>query len=246
VTPTVAIADRLAEVRARIVRAAERAGRDPSAVRLVGVTKGATLDAIRDAVAAGLRDVAENRVQEAFAKMAAFPPGGAGGFGDHPASWHFVGRLQTNKARVAAGRFALIQSVDRLQLGRALDDAAGRLGIVQRVLLQVNVGREPQKGGVLPEDLESLWSELRSCRSLRLEGLMTVPPAVADPNEARPYFREVRRLGDVVGAVEYSMGMSNDFEVAVEEGATMVRVGTAIFGPRRSLKTESHELGVDA
>lgn len=245
-TLTVAIADRLAEVRVRIARAAERAGRDPSAVRLVGVSKGATLDAIRDAVAAGLRDVAENRMQEALAKMAASPSGGAGGFGDHPPSWHFVGRLQTNKARVAVGRFALIQSVDRLPLGRALDEAAGRLGIVQRVLIQVNVGREPQKGGVLPEDLESLWRELRSCRSLALEGLMAIPPAVADPNEARPYFREVKRLGDVVGAVEHSMGMSEDFEVAVEEGATMVRVGTAIFGPRQSLKTASHGWGVDA
>lgn len=245
-TLTVAIADRLAEVRARIARAAERAGRDPSAVRLVGVTKGATLDAIRDAVAAGLRDVAENRMQEALAKMSASSSGGAGDFGDHPPSWHFVGRLQTNKARVAVGRFALIQSVDRLHLGHALDDAAGRLGLVQRVLLQVNVGREPQKGGVLPEDLESLWSELGRCRSLRLEGLMAIPPAVTDPNEARPYFREVRRLGNVVGAVEYSMGMSDDFEVAVAEGATMIRVGTAIFGPRRSLQTESHGLGVDA
>jgi pyridoxal phosphate enzyme (YggS family) len=192
-----------------------------------------TVDAIREAVAAGLRDIGENRVQEALAKMAAVSPGGVWSVGDQASmGWHLIGRLQTNKVRSAVGRFALIQSVDSLRLGQAIDDAAARVGIVQPVLIQVNVGREPQKGGASPEDVESLWNALQRCRHLRVTGVMAVPPAVPDANEARPYFRELRRAGGSVGAVEYSMGMSNDFEAAVEEGATMVRIGTAIFGAR--------------
>ncbi len=246
-TLTATIADRIAEVRARIARAAERVGRDPSDVRLVGVTKGVALDAILEAAAAGLRDVGENRVQEALAKMAAVPPAGAWSLGEQaPVSWHLIGRLQTNKVRLAVGRFALIQSVDSLRLGRTIDDAAARLGIIQPVLIQVNVGREPQKGGVLPEDVASLWNALRNCRHLHVDGMMAVPPAAHDADEARPYFRELRRVGSLVGAVEYSMGMSNDFEVAVEEGATVVRVGTAIFGPRQLAGSESRGYGVDA
>jgi pyridoxal phosphate enzyme (YggS family) len=241
------IADRIAEVRARIACAAERVGRDPSEVRLVGVTKGVTFDAIQEAVAAGLQDIGENRVQEALAKMAVVPPAGAGSLeGRAPVSWHLIGRLQSNKVRQAVGRFAWIQSVDSVRLGRNIDDAAARLGIVQPVLVQINVGREAQKGGASPEDLESLWRELQRCRHLRLDGLMAVPPAVQDANEARPYFHELRRLGGIVGAVEYSMGMSNDVEVAVEEGATMVRVGTAIFGLRPAPGSESREFGVGA
>ncbi len=246
-TLTATIADRIAEVRARIACAAERVGRDPSDVRLVGVSKGVAFDAIQEAMAAGLHDIGENRVQEALAKMAAIPPAGAGSLGDRaPALWHLIGRLQSNKVRQAVGRFAWIQSVDSLRLGQGIEDAAARLGIVQPVLVQINVGRESQKGGALPEDLESLWHELQRCRHLRLDGLMVVPPAVPDANEARPYFRELRRLGGIVGAVEYSMGMSHDVEVAVEEGATMVRVGTAIFGPRPGPRSESREFGVGA
>ncbi len=228
-TLTETIAGRLADVRVRIARATERGGRDPGAVRLVGVTKGATPDAIREAVEAGLRDLGENRVQEAFAKRAS----GALSEGDSDdVTWHLIGRLQSNKVRAAVGRFGLIHSVDSLRLGRAIDDAAAGSGIVQRVLMQVNLGREPQKGGVAPDEVESLWSALGSCRHVRVEGLMAIPPPAADPEQARPYFRELRRLGRAVGAAELSMGMSGDFDVAVEEGATMVRVGTAIFGPR--------------
>jgi pyridoxal phosphate enzyme (YggS family) len=218
-------------VYARIARAAERAGRDPSSVRLVGVTKGVALPAIREAVEAGLRDLGENRVQEALEKMA---PDAAWSWGNsaRPA-WHLIGRLQSNKVRAAVGRFDLIHSVDSLRLGLAIDDAAARAGVVQHVLIQVNVGREPQKGGVAPEELESLWTALGSCRHVRVDGLMAIPPPTPDLEQVRPFFQELRRLGGVVGAVEYSMGMSGDFETAVEEGATIVRVGTAIFGPRR-------------
>lgn len=229
-TLTDTIADRLADVRGRIVRAAERAGRDPDSVRLVGVTKGVAPEVIREAVGAGLRDLGENRVQEALAKRA---PGGSLSEGDSGrVTWHLIGRLQSNKVRAAVGRFGLIHSVDSLRLGRAIDDAARGSGSVQRVLIQVNVGREPQKGGVAPEDVASLWSALESCRHVRVDGLMAIPPPASDAEQARPYFQELRRLGGVVGAVEYSMGMSGDFEVAVEEGATIVRVGTAIFRPR--------------
>jgi pyridoxal phosphate enzyme (YggS family) len=230
VTLTETIVDRLADVRGRIVRAAERVGRDPAAVRLVGVTKGVTPEVIREAVQAGLCDLGENRVQEALAKSA---PGGALSEGDSArVTWHLIGRLQSNKVRAAVGRFGLIHSVDSLRLGRAIDDAAAGSGIVQRVLIQVNVGREPQKGGVAPEEVSSLWSALGSCRHVRVDGLMAIPPPASDSEQARPYFQELRRLGGVVGAAEYSMGMSGDFEIAVEEGATIVRVGAAIFGPR--------------
>ncbi|HET8760699.1 MAG TPA: YggS family pyridoxal phosphate-dependent enzyme [Nitrospiria bacterium] len=228
------VADRLADVRSRIARAAAAVGRDPGEIRLIGVSKGMGIDAIREAAAAGLSDFGENRVQEALEKMTAL-----GSEGSNGCSWHLIGRLQTNKVRAAVGRFSLIQSVDSARLGHAIDEAAGRTGIVQRVLIQVNIGREAQKGGVDPSDLESLWRELTTCRHLRVEGLMAIPPAGDDPETARPYFRELRRLGDPLPAptgdrrpLEYSMGMSHDFEAAVKEGATMVRVGTAIFGPR--------------
>jgi pyridoxal phosphate enzyme (YggS family) len=235
VTLTATIAHRLADIRSRIAGAAGRVGRDPSEVRLVGVTKGVTPDAMEEAVAAGLRDVGENRVQEALAKMEAVPSAGSWSGDQAPLSWHLIGRLQTNKVRLAVGRFAWIHTVDSVRLGQAIDDVAARLGIEQRVLIQVNVGREPQKGGVEPENLASLWSALKACRHLRVEGLMAIPPAASDPNQVRLYFRELHRLGGAVRAVEYSMGMSGDFQTAVEEGATMVRIGTALFGPRSLL-----------
>jgi pyridoxal phosphate enzyme (YggS family) len=234
VTPTVTITDRLVDVRARISRAAEAVGRDPGEIRLIGVTKGVGLDAIREAAVAGLSDFGENRVQEAIEKMAAIG-------GEQPGqwSWHLIGRLQSNKVRAVVGRVALIQSVDSERLGRAIDEAAAHAGVVQRVLIQVNVGREPQKGGVAPEELASVWQRLAACHRLHVEGFMAIPPAAVDPEAARPFFRELRRLGDLACArgngerpLEYSMGMSRDFDVAVQEGATMVRVGTAIFGAR--------------
>lgn len=239
-TPTLAVADRVADVRARIARAAELAGRDPGEIRLIAVTKGVGLAAIHEAASAGVTDFGENRVQEAVEKMEAL---GLGPTGDW--SWHLIGRLQSNKVRAAVGRFAVIQSVDSERLGLAIDDAAARVGIVQPVFIQVNVGREPQKGGVAPEDVASVWRRLAACQRLRLDGLMAIPPSTADPQAARPYFRALRRLGDLVRGpghgqrpMEYSMGMSHDFDVAVQEGATMVRVGTAIFGGRTPVGIE--------
>ncbi|MFZ5864124.1 MAG: YggS family pyridoxal phosphate-dependent enzyme [Nitrospirota bacterium] len=241
---TETVAERLADVRSRIARAAAGAGRDPDDLRLIGVSKGIGLDAIRAAAAAGLSDFGENRVHEAIDKMTVLGDQGVGDW-----SWHLIGRLQTNKVRAAVGRFFLIQSVDSVRLGLAIDDVAARAGIVQRVLLQVNIGREPQKGGVAPSDLEPLWSGLAPCRHLRIDGLMAIPPAGDDPEMARPYFRELCRLGDRLRGsrgderrLEYSMGMSHDFEIAVQEGATMVRVGTAIFGARTPVGVQSERV----
>ncbi|MEO5656786.1 MAG: YggS family pyridoxal phosphate-dependent enzyme [Nitrospiria bacterium] len=232
-----AIAERLTAVRARIRGAAERVGRDPATVRLIAVSKGVALSAIREAAGEEVRDFGENRVQEAKSKMdalqAASPESPA------PWVWHLIGRLQTNKARAAVGRFALIHALDSRRLAAAIDEAASRMSIRQRVLVQVNLGGEPQKGGVTPEELPALLHDLRAYRHVQVDGLMTIPPPGPDPEASRPYFRALRRCGtdaetqvpDVTLA-DYSMGMSGDFEVAIAEGATMIRVGTAIFGPR--------------
>lgn len=233
-TVSTGIASRLTEIRTRIRRAAQAGGRDPATIRLIGVTKGVDLSAIEAAAADGLVEFGESRVQEALTKMSQRPHGSGLSW-----VWHLIGRLQTNKVRAAAGRFGLIHSVDSLRLGEAIATAAADAGIQQRVLVQVNVAHEPQKGGVAPSDLPALLAALARCSHLRIDGLMTIPPVAADPEQARPYFRELRRLGEKVmasraggAAVEYSMGMSGDFEVAIEEGATMVRIGTAIFGAR--------------
>ena len=228
------VASRITEIRARIQRAAQAVGRSPRAIRLIGVTKGIALSAIEEAARAGLTEFGENRVQEAASKMSQAPRGT-----DQVWVWHLVGRLQTNKVRAAVGRFGLIHSVDSVRLGEAIAAAAAAAGIQQRVLIQVNVAQEPQKGGVAPADLPMVLSALARHSHLHIDGLMTIPPASVDPEHARPYFRELRQLGEKMmepretgATVEYSMGMSGDFEVAIEEGATMVRIGTAIFGAR--------------
>lgn len=229
-----AISTRVAQVRARVASATERAGRDRGSVKVVGVSKGAPLSALREAAAAGMDVFGENRVQEALGKMDALHQADACATW----AWHLVGRLQTNKVRAAVGRFALIHSVDAARVGTAIDEAAARMGLRQAVLVQVNLGEEAQKGGVRPADLGGLLKALAACRHLDILGLMTIPPAAEDPEASRPFFRTLRRLGTQMQAElglalsEYSMGMSHDFEVAVAEGATMVRVGTAIFGPR--------------
>jgi pyridoxal phosphate enzyme (YggS family) len=224
------VGERLQRARARIAAAAARAGRDPAAVTLVGVTKGVDVARIQEALAAGLRDLGENRIQEALPKIAALGPG---------PRWHFVGRLQRNKARWAAEAFDLVHSVDSLSLADALERAAARAGRRVRVLIEVNVAGEPTKGGVAPDEAEALVAAVRARAHLEPAGLMTVAPAVGDPEQVRPVFRALRELGERIragpgGATfgELSMGMSDDFEVAVEEGATLVRLGRAIFGPR--------------
>ncbi len=225
------ISRNLQEIQQRLHEAAQRAGLDPAAVRLVAVTKTVGLNRLQEAVAAGHTLFGENYVQEARAKIAALGPGLA---------WHFIGHLQSNKARAAVDLFDLIHSVDRLRLAQALDQAASRLGKVQNILLQVNLAGEASKSGAAPEDVQNLLSNISKMPNLKVLGLMTMPPWFPDPEEARPYFRALRELRDrlrrlhlVEGDLgELSMGMTGDFEAAVAEGATLVRIGTAIFGRR--------------
>jgi pyridoxal phosphate enzyme (YggS family) len=224
------IAQNLAEVRAAIAAACRKVGRDPAEVRLVAVSKTVDADRVRQALAAGQDLFGENYLQEAKDKIAALR---------RQASWHLVGHLQTNKAKPAVELFDLIHAVDRGKLARALDAAAAQLGKVQDVLMQVNQAGEETKSGVAPEAAANLLKEVTQLPHLRVMGLMTMPPWFADPEAVRPYFKALRelrdRLQDESGLPlpELSMGMSSDFAVAVEEGATLVRVGTAIFGQRR-------------
>ena len=224
------VAQNLKEVRAAIAEAAQRAGRDPGSVRLVAVSKTVDLARLRAAIDAGQDLFGENYLQEAAGKIAALGRG---------VSWHLVGSLQSNKAKGAVELFDLIHAVDRFKLARALDAAAARLGKVQDILIQVNQGGEATKSGVAPEAAPELLQEAARLPHLRVLGLMTMPPWFPDPEMARPYFRDLRELRDRLRELtglpltELSMGMSDDFAVAVEEGATLVRVGTAIFGRRR-------------
>jgi pyridoxal phosphate enzyme (YggS family) len=221
----------LAEIKQRLTDAALEAGRDPAEVRLIAVTKTVKLDRLQEAVAAGHTLFGENYVQEAKAKIASLGPG---------LTWHFIGHLQSNKAKAAVELFDLIHSVDRLRLAKALEQAAARLGKVQDILLQVNLAGEASKSGTAPEDTENLLVEISKMPHLRVLGLMTMPPWFSEPEKVRPYFRALRELRDrlrqkqlVDGDLpELSMGMTGDFEVAVAEGATLVRIGTAIFGRR--------------
>jgi hypothetical protein len=226
------INDNLARIRERMAAAASRAGRDPGAVRLVAVSKKVPVAEIRKAVEAGQVLFGENYLQEAQTKIAGFGPG---------LGWHFIGHLQSNKARQAAELFAMIETVDRLKLARTLEKHLSDLGRSMPILIQVNVGREPQKAGVLPEKTRELLREVSTLSHLEVKGLMTMPPFCEKAEAARPYFRELRLLAAEMaaegllgrsGPVELSMGMSGDFEVAIEEGATLVRVGTALFGER--------------
>ena len=217
------IAERLATVRERIEAACCRAGRSPDEVTLVGITKGFPADVVAEAVAAGLADAGENRVQEAAEKIEALAA-----MGVRP-RWHLVGHLQTNKAKTALDLFAIIHSVDSLRLAQELSRRAR--GPVA-VLLEVNVAQEASKFGFTPGELPAALSAISSLPHLNVRGLMTVALLAADPEEVRPVFRKLRELRDACGLRELSMGMTDDFEVAIEEGATMVRVGRAIFGPR--------------
>jgi PLP dependent protein len=224
------IAQRLEEVRAAIAAAAQRSGRDAGSVRLVAVSKTVDLERIQAALDAGQDLFGENYLQEARDKIAVL---------GRQVIWHLVGSLQSNKAREAVTLFDLIHAVDRLKLARALDAAAARLGKVQDVLIQVNQAGETTKSGVEPAAAPALLQEVARLPHLKILGLMTMPPWFPDPEAARPYFRTLRILRDHLRGLnglpltELSMGMSGDFAVAVEEGATLVRVGSAIFGSRR-------------
>jgi pyridoxal phosphate enzyme (YggS family) len=217
------IAANLARVRERLARAAERAGRRADDVLLIGVSKTVEVERIRAAVAAGVTALGENRVQEAKTKVAEL---------GRPAAWHLIGHLQSNKVKDALELFDVVHSLDRLELARELERRAAARGRAIEALLQVNVAAEASKGGVSPDGVGEALDAIGKLAHVRVRGLMTIPPEVAQPEDARPWFRRLRELAERHGLPELSMGMSGDFEVAIEEGATMVRVGTAIFGPR--------------
>lgn len=213
------VAENLARVQERIRAACSRAGRDRDTVQLVAVSKGQPIEAVLLAFAAGQTVFGENYAQELHEKADALPE----------AEWHFIGALQTNKVKIVVGHAALVHTCDRASLANELSKRAEMKNIVQRVLLEVNVGREPQKGGALPEQVGALHAAVREMERLRCDGLMCIPPPEQDP---RPHFRALREMRDRLGLRELSMGMTADFEAAIEEGATIVRIGTAIFGER--------------
>jgi len=213
---------RLAAVRERIARAAERAGRDPQEITLLAVTKVFPAEAIRAAYDLGLREFGENYVQEFEGKAAAVRDLGG-------ARFHLIGHLQSNKSKRAAELFQVIQTVDAARLARRLDETGHAL----EVMLEVKLSGEEAKSGAMPEEIGGLIEAVRGCSNLRLGGLMTMPPWSDDPEAARPYFRRLRELAQRHGLRGLSMGMSHDLEAAIEEGATCVRVGTALFGKRK-------------
>ena len=223
---------RLDDVRARIAHAARRTGRDPASVRLIAVSKTFSATTVREAASAGQVDFGENRVQEALPKIE--------NTRDLPLRWHLIGHLQSNKARKAVEQFTMIHSVDSLALLERIDRAAAEVGRTIDVLIQVDLAGEATKHGLPEVEVRNAVNAALQCRSARVIGLMLLPPWNDDPEATRPYFKSLRAIRDdmlsrgvpAAAMTELSMGMSHDFEVAVEEGATMVRVGTAIFGDR--------------
>jgi len=226
-----AIAAQVAEIEVRIARAAARAGRDPASVRLVGASKLQPVAALAAAYAAGLRRFGENRVQEGVAKAAELPS---------DIEWHLLGPLQSNKVRAAAGLFSVVHAIDRVKIARLLDQEASRAGRRLSGLIEVNLGGEASKHGFAPAGLAEAIAPLAELEHLSIVGLMSIPPPADAPEAARPWFRRLAALAAELSARpewsgrrrELSMGMSDDFEVAVEEGATFVRVGTRLFGAR--------------
>lgn len=228
--------ERIKSVYRRISHAAMRAGRNPEEVKLVAVTKTVDVEGIIKAIDAGLRVFGENRIQEAQKKIQDLKLR----VQDSKIEWHLIGHLQRNKAKYAVQLFDLIHSVDSIGLAEELNRQAEKIGKIQSILVQVKLSEEETKHGIEEEDLLSLIERIENLKNLRLEGLMTMPPYLEDLEMVRPYFRRLREIRDRINALrithyalrELSMGMSHDFEVAIEEGATMVRVGTAIFGER--------------
>jgi pyridoxal phosphate enzyme (YggS family) len=232
------IPQRLARIRERIANAAGRAGRSPESVRLIAVSKTHPIEAVRAAAEAGQRDFGENKVQEALQKIAQST--------DNRLKWHLIGHLQTNKARKAAGAADAIHAIDSVDLLKRIDQAAAEAGRTVDVLIQVDLALEDTKFGAPVTEVASIVEAAASCAAARLTGLMLLPPIAENPEDARPWFARLRSLRDQLiesGVAadrlqELSMGMSHDFEVAIEEGATMVRVGTAIFGERTYARAE--------
>jgi PLP dependent protein len=222
----------LKAVHLRIAETCARCGRNPGDVRLVSVTKTMSAETVLLAIQAGADVFGENYIQEAREKC--------GALSHYPVSWHFIGHLQTNKSKYAVTLFDLIHTVDSLRLATELDREARKIGKVQQILVQVNVGKEASKSGIDAESTEALIRALADFPNLSVQGLMTVPPYFDEPETVRPYFRELCKLRDSLNQLgidgiqlkELSMGMTGDFEAAIEEGATLVRIGTAIFGDR--------------
>ena len=225
------LAERLSSIKQRIEAACARAGRSPAEVALMGVTKGQPPDAVRTAAALGLTLFGENKIQEGKAKVSLC---------SNRLHWHMIGHLQTNKCRDAVHFFEMIQSVDSLHLAEEINTRADQAAKTMPVLLEVNVAGEASKFGYRPEQLLAELTRVNALPRLEIHGLMAIPPWTSDPEKTRPLFRQVRELKQecerILGAplLQLSMGMSGDFEVAIEEGATLVRIGTALFGPRTS------------
>ncbi|HKN19541.1 MAG TPA: YggS family pyridoxal phosphate-dependent enzyme [Dissulfurispiraceae bacterium] len=217
----------------KISHAAMRAGRSPDGVKLIAVTKTVEIEKIKEAVDIGLRIFGENRVQEAQKKIPALKSD----VSDSGIEWHLIGHLQKNKAKYAVPLFDLIHTIDSVELAEEINRQAEKIDKIQKVLVQVKLSGEETKHGVSEEGLVPLLKRVKGMNNLNLKGLMAIPPFFEDPEKTRPYFRRLRELIETAekagcNLTELSMGMSNDFEVAIEEGATMVRIGTALFGER--------------
>lgn len=228
------IRDNLRKILTTIAESANKVGRNPDEIKLVAVSKTVPPELIQEAIDCGQMLFGENYLQEAANKIPLF---------SYETNWHFIGHLQSNKARQAVELFQVIETVDRWKIAKLLDDHARHLGKTISILIQVNLGRERQKSGVSPENVEQLLRQISQSTSLRILGLMTMPPFFSQPEQSRPYFRDLKELSVRLAAmnlfvdntnVALSMGMSNDYPIAIEEGATIVRVGTALFGSRTS------------
>lgn len=224
----------------RISHAAIRAGRKPEDIKLIAVTKTVGIQQIKEAIDAGLRIFGESKVQEAQKKISNFKSQ----ISNSRIEWHLIGHLQKNKAKTAVELFEMIHSIDSLELAEIADKHAEKAGKIQKILLQVKLSDEISKYGILKDNLFELVREISEMKNLRIKGLMTIPPFFENPEKARPYFSELRTLRDTAETMgfnlpELSMGMTNDFEVAISEGSTMVRIGTAIFGERQYCTKEA-------
>jgi pyridoxal phosphate enzyme (YggS family) len=220
------IRENLEKIRQRIASSCAKAGRLPAEVTLICVSKNRTVEEIREVLEAGVRDIGENKVQEALSHYKAIASNHSG----QSIKWHMVGHLQSNKARDAVRIFDLIHSIDSLKLAEEINRQAAKINKVQDILIEVKTSPEESKSGISDKEVQGLVKSVIGLKNLRLSGLMTMAPAVDDPEKARPYFRKLRQLRDKFdGLRELSMGMSDDYQVAIEEGATMARIGRAIF-----------------
>lgn len=229
----------LQQIKERIRQAAKKCSRSPESIRLVAVTKTVPAEIISEAIAAGVTIMGESYIQEAISKISAIKPPPAS------VSWHFIGHLQTNKSRYAVRLFDLIHSLDSVKLAQALNHEAGKINKIQAVLVQVNISGEKSKSGIASREIRNLMAAIGPMNHLKVRGLMTMPPYFNNPEKARPYFEDLRSLSDElrtdlnpdltpnISMDELSMGMSGDFETAIAAGATLVRIGTSIFGERR-------------